>query len=331
MSENNPQVPWTDEQWASVNKAIQDEAQRARVAAGFLPLYGPLAASADFVRREDIAYLDRPERAQPPKELAISDKQTMQLATLEVKVRARGAQLADPEMRSVLALFRRAANVLARLEDVVVFRGLLGAPPRPPENTSLPPEIWEIRSEEGMKGLWPHPFPPAPSDPDPPPIQIASGGQALVEGVSRAIGRLESNGQFGPFAVVLSQSLFQTAQTPDQGSLVSPQDRIIPFLGGGPLLRSSTLPDANGVVSSGVVVALGGAPVELVVATDILLSFLQVTEQSDFLFRVFEKMRLQIKEPNAIMKLFVAPASTPAGSRNRSGRLPRRQRSAPDA
>ena len=40
--QSNPQVPWTEEQWARVNQAIQEEAQRARVAAKFLPLYGPL-------------------------------------------------------------------------------------------------------------------------------------------------------------------------------------------------------------------------------------------------------------------------------------------------
>ena len=45
----------------------------------------------------------------------------------------RGAQMADPEMTSVLALFRRAANILARLEDAVVFRGLV-------PHTVIPPE-----------------------------------------------------------------------------------------------------------------------------------------------------------------------------------------------
>ena len=46
------------------------------------------------------------------------------MATLQVTVRLRGAQMADPEMTSALTVFRRAANVLARLEDAVVFRGL---------------------------------------------------------------------------------------------------------------------------------------------------------------------------------------------------------------
>ena len=52
--QSNPQVPWTEEQWARVNQAIQEEAQRARVAAKFLPLYGPLSPDTDFVRSVDI-------------------------------------------------------------------------------------------------------------------------------------------------------------------------------------------------------------------------------------------------------------------------------------
>ncbi len=80
-----------------------------------------------------------------------------------------------------------------------------------------------------------------------------------------------------------------------------PQDRIIPFLGGGPLLRSSTLDAWNGF--TGVVVALGGAPVELVVATDMCLQFLQVTTEPVFIFRVCEKIALRIREPEAIVQL----------------------------
>ena len=53
---NDPQVPWTDEQWARVNQVIQEEASRARVAATFLPLIGPLPGDTDFVRRELISY-----------------------------------------------------------------------------------------------------------------------------------------------------------------------------------------------------------------------------------------------------------------------------------
>ena len=120
MAQDNSQVSWTDEQWARVNQVIQEEASRARVAASFLPLYGPLPPSTDFVRDEAISYPDV-AGASPRQRIAIGDTDTIKLPTLQVKVHMRGAQMADPEMTSVLALFRRAANALARLEDAVIF------------------------------------------------------------------------------------------------------------------------------------------------------------------------------------------------------------------
>jgi uncharacterized linocin/CFP29 family protein len=330
MTANNPQVPWTDEQWARVNQVIQEEASRARVAATFLPLVGPLSADSDFVRREIIP-------ADPP--LRILDREVTQLATLHVKVWVRGAQMADPELRSVLALFRRAANVLARLEDAVVFRGLQpAAPPVVPAGgvTGLP-AIWDIRGGGGTPGLW-RPLPPAPWPSIPPfpapdawqwvPVRwtsVLDAGEGLVTAVSTAIGELEHHGHFGPFAMVLGQGLFVIAQTPEPASMVLPQDRITPFLGGGPLLRSSTLEDYSGVV-----VALGGAPVELVVAADMSLQFLQVTEVPTFLFRVREKIALRIKEGDAIVKLYppgtVPPPAAPPPPSGGGTRAARRGR-----
>jgi uncharacterized linocin/CFP29 family protein len=80
--------------------------------------------------------------------------------------------------------------------------------------------------------------------------------------------------------------------------MVLPQDRILPFLGGGALLRSSVL-----AAQSGVVIALGGAPIDLVVGTDVSVSFLQVTPDPWFVFRVYEKMVLRIKQSDAIVRL----------------------------
>jgi uncharacterized linocin/CFP29 family protein len=289
MTTNNPQVPWTEEQWTRVNQVVQEEAGRARVAATFLPLIGPLSGDTDFVRREQITY---------PAQIAIDDRRIWQLATLQVMVPVRGAQMADPDMTSVLAMFRRAANVLARLEDAVVFRGLVPGPPITPEGGGPAPLIWQITGGERMYGLWRRPWlvPFARRVR----VQLAPPDTELVEGIAAAIGRLEATGHFGPFAVVLDQQLFLVAQTPSP-SLVLPQDRITPFLGGGPLLRSSTL-NALGI-GNGVVVALGGAPVELVVATDVCVQFLQLTAEPEYLFRVCEKMVLRIKEPEAIMQL----------------------------
>ena len=47
--------------------------------------------------------------------------------------------------------------------------------------------------------------------------------------------------------------------------------------------------------------ALGGEPIELVVATDMSLQFLQVTETPNYLFRVYEKLALRIKSTDAVV------------------------------
>jgi len=301
---NDPQVPWTDEQWSRVNQAIQEEAHRARVAATFLPLYGPLPPDADYVRQQEISY-PAAQAIVGRSQLNINDRDTIRLATLQVMAPVRNAQMADPELSSVLALFRRAANVVARLEDAVIFRGLAAGPinlggSTPPAGIGGLPAIWQITGALPARGLWTLgarwwvPVPAAPAN---------QRGHAIVAAVSQAIGLLERNGHFGPFAVTLGQGLFLVAQTPDVGSLVMPQDRIMPFLGGGPLLRTSTLDALGG--NSGMVVALGGAPVELVVATDMHLQFVQVTTDPVFVFRVSEKIALRIREPEAIVQLFM--------------------------
>ena len=95
------------------------------MAASFLPLIGPLPGGHRFrpcgaklsgTRRRSTPY-------PPPQKLAIRDRDTIQLATLQVMVSMCVARSwLDPEMASVLGMFRRAANVLARLEDSLVFR-----------------------------------------------------------------------------------------------------------------------------------------------------------------------------------------------------------------
>jgi len=50
-------------------------------------------------------------------------------------------------------------------------------------------------------------------------------------------------------------------------------------------------------------IALGGEPIDLVVGTDISVNFLQVTEDPLFVFRVYEKIVLRIKQPTAILPL----------------------------
>ncbi len=291
MTQNNPQVPWTDAQWARVNQVVQEEAQRARVVATFLPLFGPLAPDTDFVRADVMSY---PASEAGGQRMKIADTETVLLSTLQVKVFLRGAQMADPDMTSALQMFRRAANVLARLEDAIAFKGRTADGQLQGDAVAGLPGIWEMLGGQQSRGLLDESIEPIQVHQDP----TKGYGDALVGKVSEAVGQLEGKGHFGPFALVLGHDFFTAVQTPNKDSLVLAQDRIVAFLGGGSLLRSSTLPP-----ESGVLVALGAAPVELVVATDVSVNFLQVTLDPMYVFRVYEKMVLRIKEPDAIVAL----------------------------
>ena len=117
----------------------------------------------------------------------------------------------------------------------------------------------------------------------------------LVSGIVDAIQRLETRGHFGPFAVVLGHNLFRIATSPSR-SLVLPTDRLAEFLDGRRVQRSGVLPPNRGVV----VVASGGQPIELVLASDIDVRFLQATLEPRYVLRVFERLVLRIKELDAV-------------------------------
>jgi uncharacterized linocin/CFP29 family protein len=299
MADSNSPLQWTDDQWNRVRQVAYEEARGARVAGNFLPLYGPLDPDASYVAKELLC----PPNKNPAEDVAgitVADTETLQLATLQTRVYLRAAQVADPELTSALIAFRRAANVLARLEDEIIFNGQKGANEGPDlggqSRKSAPDALWEVRGGQKTDGLSDRPKPV--NDAPPTLSELRRLGEALVSSISGAVGGLEASYHLGPFACVLDQVYFNAAQTPNDSSLVLPQDRILPFLGGGTLVRSSTLPPRSGVV-----IALGGAPIDLVVGTDISVQFLQVTEQPLFVFRVYEKIVLRVKDWRAIMPI----------------------------
>ena len=232
----------------------------------------------------------------------------------------RGAQVADPELETALSAFRRAANVLARLEDRIIFTGQQYAQEDPfsPEAGKLPvaSSVGEVLGGEPTPGLFSGTKSEVNVSKKKAPVRKratdrgddttagyrvddkdGAPGELLVKAISEAVGNLEKAYHLGPFGCVLGQEYFTDVQTPNR-SMVLPQDRILPFLGGGALLRSSVL-----AAQSGVVIALGGAPIDLVVGTDVSVSFLQVTPDPWFVFRVYEKMVLRIKQSDAIVRL----------------------------
>jgi uncharacterized linocin/CFP29 family protein len=295
MSSNDPQLAWTDDQWNKVQAAVQEAARNARVASTFLPLVGPLPSSTTTVPKLEMN--PNPIMGAFPR-LAVDEYQVLRLATISANVYVRTSELTDPELASATAMFARSASLIARVEDAIVFNGVPG-PPDPAGywtptdaggNPIAQPLVYRVSGGTAGDGLVAEGLPV---------VNVAgpAANPEVVDAVVTAIQRLEQNGHYGPFACVLGHELFTYATRPYPGSGVLPSERITLLLNG-PLLRSSTIQPNRGVV-----VALAGDPVDLVIATDINVRFLQLTTEPRYVFRVCERMALRIKQHGAVVTL----------------------------
>lgn len=281
MENDGCSIPWTEEQWNLVQQTVRDEARKVRVAASFLPLVGPLSPDAASVPLQEIE--------EPPDEsMRIDDAVTRRLTTLSCNVELQRHQVVQPDLSSALALFRRAANIIARVEDRLVFKG---QPKRDPESSILmrQPASFKVTGGATFRGLIPH----ADMVRQAFNFSRTMANRDLVAVVTEAIAKLEDSGHLAPFALVLGSERFVDVHTPET-SLVLPADRIKPLIQG-PMLRSGTIRPTEAVI-----VSLAGDPVDLVVASDIAVQFLQITQDPRYVFRVAEKFTLRIKQAKAV-------------------------------
>jgi uncharacterized linocin/CFP29 family protein len=293
------EIGWTEDHLNRIYTAITEEAQKARVGAQVLNVVGPLdpttvavpsyALSAPKNGGEGPAWTER--------RLSVDSDPTLFLTKIAVNVYLRSREAADPELSAALTMFRRAANYVARIEDALIFNGRPAPDEAPMYGVDRIPEVHRITGSGAVEGLLT--FPGDPGRRNFVSVTASAGdplGNKVVTAVVRSINEMDDAGQLGPYACILAPDLFEAICTPNN-ALVLPRDRILPFLQG-PLLRSSAIRPSYGVV-----VALSASPIELVVASDIQVKFLQTTEQPRLAFQVSERVALRIKESAAISVL----------------------------
>jgi len=279
---------WTEEHWNRICGAVTEEAQKARVGAQVFSLVGPLERTTVAVPPYSLS-VNYPPGARP--RLEIDSNPTLYLTRISANVYLRSRELADPDLNSALTAFRRLANYIARVEDALVMNGRPGPAAAPPFGVGGIPPVFQLTGDGAPEGVFP--FHLGPGSRSFVPIVPGGGGTAVVNTIIQCINDLEAAGQLGPYACVLSPSRFAEVCQPTS-ALVLPRDRILPFLQG-PLLRSSAIQ-----TDFGAVIALSANPIELVVADDIHVSFLQRTEDASWVFQVSERVALRIKETAAI-------------------------------
>jgi uncharacterized linocin/CFP29 family protein len=139
----------------------------------------------------------------------------------------------------------------------------------------------------------------------------------LMEAIVDAINSLEENGYVAPYVCVFGRKPFQAAFTPINNSTVLPRDRIEPLIGR-ELLHASgidILPhrsilynlDRAQWQSRGVLLSLADEPIDLALAAEATPEFRQVDLEGRYVFSVFERFALRIKDAKAIMPLKFRP------------------------
>ncbi|MEX5720836.1 hypothetical protein [Geodermatophilus maliterrae] len=136
----------------------------------------------------------------------------------------------------------------------------------------------------------------------------------LMSVIVEAMNLLEENGYVAPYACVFGRYPFQAAHQPVGWSVTYPRDRIEPLIGR-EVLHASALdivprpfqryhwPHQRWWQSRGVLLSLRGEAVDLAIAAEATPEFMYVDVQGRYVFSVFERFTLRIKDSKAIVPL----------------------------
>jgi len=130
-----------------------------------------------------------------------------------------------------------------------------------------------------------------------------------------AINSLEKSGYVAPYVCVFGRIPFQEAFTPVNNTTVLPRDRIEPLIGR-ELLHASGIdippyepgqwydnPNTGEWPKRGVLFSMANEPIDLAVAVEATPEFRQVNLDGKYVFSVFERFALRIKDVQAIVPL----------------------------
>jgi len=186
-----------------------------------------------------------------------------------------------------LTLATRAANLVAQVEDILIFQGDI-------PDLRGPLARVQVRGNSGV-GL----LASAPTEIDvmPVPGPPITYGEHTFNAVVEAIALLREEGQAGPYALALNPAVFADTFAPISGTTVLPADQIRPLVTRG-FVDTGALPAGRGLVAS-----LGGNTLDLVMSVEPMSTFVQVDDAGFYQFRVFERWALRIKDPGALVRL----------------------------
>ena len=139
-------------------------------------------------------------------------------------------------------------------------------------------------------------------------------GEGLITGVVNAMSTLGGNGYVSSYVCIFGQQPFTQAHAPAAGSIAYPRDRLEPLVGR-ELLHASAIdvrpasfdpykpPTEANWRERALLLSLTGGSIDLAMAAEATPEFRYVDEQGRYVFAVFERFALRIKDPMAIVPL----------------------------
>ena len=316
---------WTQDIWDAIGKAVESEHHRTAVAAQFLgppvlddTMNGTVAADTVFAGEDGV--------------LSVDESENRSIVEIAVQFRVREAQVDnEAKMKTAESLATRAANLLARGEDLLIFQGLAGL---------QDPLFKAIRLYCSIQSME-----PAPSTR----LFSLTTNRRFRSSRSSPIRTLRLTSM-----AIIRMPLLQRA-TPCYRSIITARwplcfrrlqfadtyatrsttldipaitaDRLKGLIGD--FYGTGTLPAlSNSSPAKGVLIARDGNTTDFVVQMAPTVAVVtQDSASGDFVFKVCERFALRLKDPLAVVELdFVAGKTTPRQSnRRRRANMPGRR------
>jgi uncharacterized linocin/CFP29 family protein len=312
---------WNEHIWGEIDKAVREEVGRVRVAQKVFPstvVNNVLPVSANrAVPFEDFNKLGRPVELDSPPEPGIDQFQPFFEISREFVLTQ--AQVDGEENTHLAAsLARLAASTVASTEDAILFLGKHGIPAAVP---SKPPAVHVTNQPDAIPYGFvaeANNFPAFPVPAKPPPL-----GDILAA-VAGGIAELNKDAQPGPYALFLSPNRYaQTFAPAGAGQLEAPGDQIKQIVTGGFYMLNSVhaLPEPEKTEKSdiGILVSLGGEPVKIILGTEAMTAFTHTDAQSNYHFRVFERIQMVVRDGRAFQTLKFPPPPGATGATGSTG------------
>jgi uncharacterized linocin/CFP29 family protein len=271
---------WTPQIWSDIDKAVTADVGRVRVAQKVFP--SQQKPNQDNVQADILTVGHAP--GDP---LMIQEGVTLPFFEISAKFALTQSQMNnEANLRTAQTLAQLSARKVALAEDLLFFQGA---------NAELPQGVSVANSVPGWGGLLGIEGMLKPIEVQP----LASGGygENSFRGVSQGISELIAAGHPGPYALVLETDIFADIHAPVPNTLVTTSDRISPLVEGR-FYGTGTLPARTGLL-----VSLGGNPTTIHIAQDIVAVTNWQDPFGNYRFRVYERVQIVAREPNAFVKL----------------------------